>query len=120
MSWLIPKPSSSSKLIYDLTSTSYSSYSSFSSDKLESLYEVTYLPEDDKISVTNFHLVNPYHIFSNPTSSITKIGKQIFGPNTKLPVKEFIQTSRFDQFQIPAGFYEQFSTIAFPDNFART
>lgn len=116
MSFLHKPPTSA--YITSSFSRSSSSRSSFSSYRLDSLYGVTYLPNDDKIPVMEFPLVNPYNIFIKPTLSLARSIKQIFVPKSKLPFKEFVQASRFDKFQIIVRSHERFVTLALRDDLA--
>ena len=41
-------------------------------NRLDYLYEISYVPKDSKIPVTDFPIVNPYTIFNKPQSSLKK------------------------------------------------
>ena len=42
------------------------------SNRLDYLYEISHVPEDSKIPITDFPIVNPYTIFNKPQSSFKK------------------------------------------------
>lgn len=84
----LPRPSTTSSELCRSSSISL----------LDSLYEITYLPEDDKIPVTKFPIVNPYNIFLKHTNFFTTSVKQIFElKHHKRAVKEIVQSPSFDQ-----------------------
>ena len=35
-------------------------------NRLDHLYEISHIPEDSKIPITNFPIVNPYTVFDKP------------------------------------------------------
>lgn len=70
------KPATSAQITPSLSRSS-SSRNSFSSDRLDSLDEVTYLPKDDTIHVTNFSIINPYNVFTKPSSSLARSVKSL-------------------------------------------
>ena len=41
-------------------------------NRLDYLYEISHVPEDSKIPITDFPIVNPYTIFNKPQSSFKK------------------------------------------------
>ena len=84
-----------------------------SSSKVDSLYEISYIPENQKIQDTIPPIVNPYTAFSKSTSSLSKTFKTLVRPSRK-PVKEYVQTSTFDKCQIPATSQEQYVTLEIP------
>ena len=69
-------------------------------NRLEYLYEISHVPEDHKIPITDFPIVNPYTIFNKPQSSFKKTIKKYIGPSHPSTVKEYVQFSKFDQFNI--------------------
>ncbi|GAV58465.1 hypothetical protein CFOL_v3_01999 [Cephalotus follicularis] len=52
--------------------------------KLEHLYEINYVLEDDKILFTDLLVLNTYHAFTKPYNSIIKFIKSIIQP-THIP-----------------------------------
>jgi len=44
-------------------------------NRLDYLYEISHVPKDSKIPVTDFPIVNPYTIFNKPQSSLKKYGE---------------------------------------------
>ena len=47
-------------------------------NRLKYLYEISHVPEDSKIPITDFPIVNPYAIFNKPQSSFKKTIKKIY------------------------------------------
>ena len=39
-------------------------------NRLNYLYEISHVPKDSKIPITNFSIVNPYTVFNKPQSSL--------------------------------------------------
>lgn len=44
----------------------------------------------------------PYFMFSKPSFSLSRVVRKVLSSNTPKIVKEYIQASPFDQYQIPA------------------
>ena len=87
-------------------------------NKLGYLYEISHVPEDSKIPITNFPIVNPYTVFNKPQPSFKKIIKKIIGPSHSSTIKKiYVQASKFDQFNIPTSENENFITLALPREF---
>ena len=83
-------------------------------NRLEYLYEISHVPEDSKIPITDFPIVNPYAIFNKPQSSLKKAIKKYISPSHPSTIKEYVQASKFDQFNIPANDGENFITLSLP------
>nr|AHN13809.1 movement protein [Aristotelia chilensis virus 1] len=81
--------------------------------KLDHLYEITYLDDKDKVQITDLPILNPYHAFIKPQTSLTKSICSIISPS-KSHVKEYVQSTRFDQCFLPASQKEQFVTLEIP------
>ncbi|PKI64613.1 uncharacterized protein LOC116201072 isoform X2 [Punica granatum] len=80
--------------------------------KLDALNEVSYLNEDDKISSTDLPLINPYIAFSKQLSfSPIRSIRQLIRQSPHL-VKEYVQSTRFDQHPIQALETEQLLWIS--------
>ena len=86
-------------------------------NRLDHLYEISHIPKDSKIPITDFSIVNPYTMFDKPQASFKKSIKKFLGPSHPSTVKEYVQTSKFDQFNIPASETENFITFALPREF---
>ena len=65
-------------------------------NRLDYLYEISHVPEDNKIPITNFPIVNPYTVFDKPQASFKKSIKKFLGPSQPSTVKEYVQASKFD------------------------
>ena len=84
-------------------STSHDMSRSPSASRLQSLYEINYLPQDERINNTILPLINPYTAFTKPPPfSPFKTIKFIIRP-TQMSVKEYVQSTCFDQHQILAS-----------------
>ena len=81
------------------------------------MYEISHVPEDSKIPITNFPIVNLYTMFDKPQASFKKSIKKFLGLSQPSTVKEYVQTSKFDQYNIPASEIENFITFALPREF---
>ena len=46
-------------------------------NKLGYLYEISHVPEDSKIPITEFPVVNPYTVFNKPQPSFKKTIKKL-------------------------------------------
>ncbi|OWM72920.1 hypothetical protein CDL15_Pgr016552 [Punica granatum] len=87
--------------------------------KLDALYEVSYLSKDDKISSIDLPLINPYTAFSKqPSFSPIRSIRQLILQSPHR-VKEYFQSTRFDQHPIQASEAEQFVTLHIPPEFPR-
>ena len=86
-------------------------------NRLDYLYEISHVPEDNKIPITNFPTVNPYTVFDKPQASFKKSIKKLLGPSQPSTIKEYVQASKFDQYNIPASETENFITLALPREF---
>ena len=56
-------------------------------------------------------------MFDKPQNSFKKSIKKLLGPSYPSTVKEYVQASKFDQFDIPACENENFITLALPREF---
>ena len=86
-------------------------------NRLDYLYEISHVPEDSKIPITDFPIVNPYTVFDKPQVSFKKSIKKLLSPTQSSTVKEYVQASKFDQYNIPASETENFITLALPREF---
>ena len=48
-------------------------------NRLDYLYEISHVPEDSKIPITDFPIVNPYTVFDKPQVSFKKSIKKLLG-----------------------------------------
>ena len=86
-------------------------------NRLNYLYEISHVLEDSKIPITDFPIVNPYTMFNKHQPSFKKTIKKIIGPSHPFTIKEYVWTSKFDQFNILANENENFITLALPKEF---
>ena len=54
------------KLVFDF------SLRKSTANRLDYLYEISHVPEDSKIPITDFPIVNPYTVFDKPQASFKK------------------------------------------------
>ena len=59
-------------------------------NRLDYLYENSHVPEDSKIPIIDFPVVNSYTISNKPQSSLKKTIKIYIGPSQPSTVKEYI------------------------------
>ena len=83
-------------------------------NRLDYLYEISHVHEDSKIPITNFFIVNPYTVFDKPQVSFKKSITKLLGPSQASIVKEYVQASKFDQYNIQASETKNFITLAIP------
>ena len=106
---------SSSLEVIDTTKPAFDlSLCKSTTNRLEYLYEISHVPEDSKIPIIDFPIVNPYTIFDKPQVSFKKSIKKFLGPSQASTVKEYVQVSKFDQYNIPTSETENFITLALP------
>ncbi|KAF4369790.1 hypothetical protein G4B88_022175 [Cannabis sativa] len=87
-----------------------------SASKLDALYKVSYLSDDGKVIISDLPLINPYQAFSKPQSLFTRSIKTLIKQNPKT-VKEYVQSTKFDQCNLPATEQEQLVTLQIPLEF---
>ena len=109
--------SSSSEVIDTIKPTSDLSLRKSTANRLNYLYEISHVPEDSKIPITDFPIVSPYTVFDKPQVSFKKSIKKLLGPSQSSTVKEYVQASKFNQYNIPASKIENFITLALPREF---
>lgn len=86
-------------------------------NKLDHLFEITTIPNEQKSLETDLPLINPYHPFTkNLVTTIRSI--KTFIKQIVRTVKEYIQALGFDQHPIPFTFQEQFMTLQIPYEFS--
>ncbi|KAF4402876.1 hypothetical protein G4B88_010328 [Cannabis sativa] len=83
------------------------------SNKLDFLYELSYVPNENKITSDSLPLLNPYQPFTKTPSSFTRSIKALIKPSFKAP-KEYIQASKFSQCQLAPTPEVQFVTLEIP------
>ena len=102
-----------SSKITDTTSPAFDlSLCKSTANRLDYFYEISHVPEDSKISITIFPIVNPKTVFDKPQTSFKQSIKKFLGPSCPSTVKEYVQASKFDQFNYPASETENFITLA--------
>ena len=82
---------SSSSAITDTSQPTFDpSFHTSTTNRLNYLYEISHVPKDSKIPITNFPIVNPYTVFNKPQPSFKKtIKKKFIGPSHPSTVKEY-------------------------------
>ena len=100
-------------------STFLRSKSRSSSSKIDSLYEIEYVP-GDQLPETTFPLVNPYEYFAKKPSAFSVKGvHDLIKPSSNRKVMEYVQSSKFSSCQVPATEEEQFISLNIPENLPR-
>ena len=59
-------------------------------NRLDHLYEISHIPKDSKIPITDFPIVNPYTVFDKPQASFKKSIKKFLGPSHPSTIKEYM------------------------------
>ena len=109
---------SSSSKVTDTTKPAFDlSLRKSTANRLDYLYEISHVLEDSKIPIIDFPIVNLYTMFDKPQASFKKSIKKFLGLSQPSTVKEYVQTSKFDQYNIPASEIENFITLALPREF---
>ena len=109
---------SSSSEVTDTTKPAFDiSLHKSTTNRLDYLYGISYVPEDSKIPITDFPIVNPYTVFDKPQVSFKKSIKKFLCPSQASTIKEYVQAFKFDQYNIPASETENFITLALPREF---
>lgn len=68
--------------------------------KLSFLYELNYVPEEQKVYHEELPLINPYHAFVKLVNPLARTFKQLV-KTTPRRVKEYIQSIKFSQCNLP-------------------
>ena len=72
---------SSSSEVTDATKLAFDlSLRKSTANRLDYLYEISHVPEDSKIAIIEFFIVNPYTVFDKPQVSFKKSIKKFLGP----------------------------------------
>ena len=80
--------------------------------KIENLVEYSYVPESAQITESSMPLISPYKLYQRSNSFTRSIRTLI---STKRPApKEYIQSSRLDQYALQASQAEQYVTLEIP------
>ena len=83
---------SSSSEVIDTTILAFDlSFRKSTTNMLDYLYEISHVPEDSKIPITDFPIVNPYTVLDKPQASFKKSIKKFLGPSQPSTVKEYVQ-----------------------------
>lgn len=80
------------------------------------MFEITTLPNEQKIFTTNLPFVNPYHAFSKKPVLAIKIIKALIKKHVHI-VKKYVQAFDFNQHPIPSTSHKQFMTLQIPSKF---
>lgn len=90
-----------------------------SSSKIDSLYEIEYVP-GDQLPETTLPLVNSYEYFTKKPSAFSVKGvRDLIKPSSSRKVMEYVQYSKFSSCQVPATEEEQFISLNIPENLLR-
>ncbi|CAH8278548.1 unnamed protein product [Arabidopsis lyrata] len=87
--------------------------------KINSLYEIEYVP-GDQLPETTLPLVNPYEYFAKKPSAFSVKGvRDLIRPSSSRRVLEYVQSSKFSSCQVPATEEEQFISLNIPEHLPR-
>ncbi|KAG7543374.1 Zinc finger CCHC-type superfamily [Arabidopsis thaliana x Arabidopsis arenosa] len=87
--------------------------------RLNSLYEIEYVP-GDQLPETTLPLVNPYEYFAKKPSAFTLKGvRELIKPSSSRRVLEYVQSNKFSSCQVPATEEEQFISLNIPEHLPR-
>ncbi|CAF2151879.1 unnamed protein product [Brassica napus] len=82
-----------------------------SSSKIDSLYEIEYVP-GDQLPETTLPFVNPYEYFSKKPSAFSVKGVyDLIKPSSSHKVMEYVQSNKFSSCQVPATEEEQLISL---------
>ena len=71
----------SSSVVTDTTKPTFDlSLRTSTTNRLDYLYEISHVPKDSKIPITDFPIVNPYTTFDKPQATFKKSIKKLLGP----------------------------------------
>ena len=87
--------SSSSEVIDTTKSTFDLSFRKSTANRLDYLYEISHVPEDSKIPITDFPIVNPYTVFNKPQPSFKKTIEKIIGPSQPINPNREVDNRNF-------------------------
>ncbi|GMN26540.1 hypothetical protein TIFTF001_040875 [Ficus carica] len=65
-----------------------------SASKLYYLYEINYVPDEQKIISEDLPIINPYHAFVKQSNPMLRTIKQLVRPTSKM-VREYVQSTKF-------------------------
>ena len=101
------------------SSSSLTEFRTSHASKIDYLYEVS-LSDKTKISETHLSIMNPYSAFAKPATSFSPI-KSIrhLIHHTSKEVKEYVQSSKFDQHPISTIEKKYFITLQIPPEFSK-
>ncbi|CAF2077849.1 hypothetical protein Bca4012_090353 [Brassica carinata] len=95
------------------------SKSRYSSSKIDSLYEIEYVP-GDQLPETTLLLVNRYEYFAKKPSAFSVKGvRDLIKPLSNRKVMEYVQSSKFSSCQVPVTGEEQFISLNILENLPR-
>ncbi|KAL4561472.1 hypothetical protein LXL04_033638 [Taraxacum kok-saghyz] len=97
-----------------------SSFRQSSASKIDQLYEIAYLSDESKIPISQLPIVNPYNVFNKPVTRFSRKIKKLIGSTSNQQAKEYVQTSKFDFFQLPATSSEHLVTLSIPPDLPRS
>lgn len=84
-----------------------------SASKLDYLYEVNYVSDEQKVTSQDLPLINPYHDFIKPVNPITRSIKHLI-KHTPRNIKEYIQSTKFSQCNLLVITQEHFVSLEIP------
>ncbi|GMN57153.1 hypothetical protein TIFTF001_026260 [Ficus carica] len=87
-----------------------------SASKLDYFYEINYVPDEQKIISEDLPIINPYHAFVKQSNPMLRTIKQFVRPTSRM-VREYVQSTKFSQYNLPATTQEQFVSLEIPPEY---
>lgn len=88
------------------------------SSRIPNVYEFEYLSEDSKYPLSQYPIINPYHVYQKDRHPLGYCLRHVFGSYAKpLTSKDFVLASQFTSHPLPATTSEQYVTLQIPQNF---
>lgn len=85
---------------------------------MDSLYEIKYIDNESHLPTTNLTFLNPYHNYLKSFTFLRRTLNTIIHPST-IKIKEYVQSTSFSSYQLPATIAEQYITLEYPSQFTQ-
>lgn len=86
--------------------------------KMDSLYEIKYLIIKSRLPITNLTFLNPYHNYLKPLTIFKRTINTIIHPSF-VKIKEYVQSTSFNSYQLLASTIEQFVILDYLAHFTQ-
>lgn len=115
MSYTTHTPQSETHVVPAPTTSSLTKHFSY---KMNSLYEIKYLDNKSCLPTTNLTFLNPYHNYLKPLTFLRRTLNTLIHPSA-IKIKEYVQSTSFSSYQLPASTAEQYITLKYPSHFTQ-